>query len=82
MVEIRGTLDELRDLFAHAFVEETKKQVKNAGKKAAKKATRKLSGWQRYMKVKANQIRYKSGTKKGLLNLKAMGVKYRKGKKK
>jgi len=38
---------------------------------------RKLSKWQRYMKVEKNKIRFKSGKKKGQLNLKAMGVKYR-----
>jgi len=43
---------------------------------------RKLSKWQRYMKVKKNQIKFKSGKKKGQLNLKAMGVQYRKGAKK
>jgi len=40
---------------------------------------RKLSKWQRYMKVKKNKIFFKSGKKKGQLNLKAMGVQYRKG---
>jgi len=42
---------------------------------------RKLSKWQRYMKVEKNKIRFKSGKKKGQLNLKAMGVEYRRGKK-
>tara|TARA_R110000823_G_scaffold196136_1_gene327464 strand:- start:1953 stop:2510 length:558 start_codon:yes stop_codon:yes gene_type:complete len=40
---------------------------------------RKLSKWQRYMKKDANKIRFKSGKKKNQLNLKAMGVQYRKG---
>ncbi len=40
---------------------------------------RTLSKWQRYMKVKKNKIFFKSGKKKGQLNLKAMGVQYRKG---
>jgi len=43
---------------------------------------RKLSKWQRYIKVKKNKIFFKSGKRKGQLNLKAMGVKYRKGAKK
>lgn len=46
----------------------------------AKKKTRRKSGWQRYMAQKKNQIRYKSGSRKGMLNLKAMGVQYRKKK--
>jgi len=37
------------------------------------KAPRKLSKWQRYMKVKKNQIKFKNGK----LNLKAMGRAYR-----
>lgn len=43
---------------------------------------RKLSAWQRYIKVKKNQIKFKSGKRKGQLNLKAMGAAYRKGRKK
>ena len=43
---------------------------------------RKKSKWQRYMGQKKNQIKFKSGTKKGQLNLKAMGKAYRKGAKK
>lgn len=43
---------------------------------------RKKSAWQRYIGVKKNQIKFKSGKKKGQLNLKAMGAKYRKGRKK
>jgi len=43
---------------------------------------RKLSAWQRYMKVEKNKIRFKSGKKKGQLNLKSMGVQYRKGRRK
>ena len=45
------------------------------------KKARKLSAWQRYMKVKKNKIFFKSGKRKGQMNLKAMGVQYRKGKK-
>jgi len=41
---------------------------------------RKLSKWQRFMKSKKNQIKFKSGKKKGQLNLKAMGVAYRRTK--
>lgn len=43
---------------------------------------RKKSAWQRYMGQKKNQIKFKSGPKKGQLNLKAMGKAYRKGRKK
>jgi len=82
MVEVRGTLEELRALFAEAVIEEAGKQAKKAGTKAVKKTVRKLSAWQRYMKVKANQIKFKSGTRKGMLNLKAMSRKFKRGRKK
>lgn len=38
---------------------------------------KKLSKWNRYTKQKKNQIRYKSGKKKGQLNFSAMGKEYR-----
>ncbi len=44
----------------------------------AKKKKRKRSKWNIYAGKKANQIKFKSGKKKGLLNLKAMGAAYRK----
>lgn len=47
-----------------------------------KPKTRKKSAWQRYLGVKKNQIRFKSGAMKGRLNLKAMARAYRKGRKK
>jgi len=53
----------------------------NAVEQAVTAPKRKLSKWQRYMKKEANKIRFKSGKKKGQLNLKAMGVQYRKGNK-
>ena len=46
------------------------------------KPKRKLSAWQKFVKAnsKKPKFRYKSGAKKGKLNLKAMGVAYRKKK--
>lgn len=46
------------------------------------KPKRKLSAWQRYLGVKKNQIKYKSGKNKGKLNLKAMSKAFKKGRKK
>jgi len=48
------------------------------------KPKRKLSKWQKYIKVKKNQIKFKSGKNKGKLNLKAMAKKggFGKGRKK
>ncbi len=54
--------------------------VEDAPISAPKK--RKPSAWNKYCAKKSNQIKFKSGKKKGLLNLKAMGVQYRKGNKK
>ena len=53
----------------------------------SKPKKRKLSAWNKYVKVnsKKPRFRYKSGAKKGKLNLRAMGVAFRKtpaGKKK
>jgi len=43
---------------------------------------RKLSGWNKFVKAnsKKPRFRYKSGSKRGKLNLKALGVAYRKKK--
>ena len=49
---------------------------------APKPKARRLSQWQRYIKVKKNKIFFKSGKRKGQLDLKRMGVQYRKGRKK
>ncbi len=46
------------------------------------KPKRKPSAWNKYCARSSNQIKFKSGKKKGLLNLKAMGVQYRKANKK
>ena len=46
------------------------------------KRKRKLSEWQKFVKAnsKKPRFRYKSGRKKGMINLKALGVAYRKKK--
>ena len=47
-----------------------------------RKPKRKLSGWNKFVKAnsKKPRFRYKSGAKRGKLNLKALGVAYRKKK--
>lgn len=59
----------------------SKKVGKMAGtaiEKPVKRAIkRKASKWSRYMKNPRNQIKFKSGAKKGLLNMKAMAREYR-----
>lgn len=52
------------------------------GSLAERKPTRKkTTAWQRYLKKKSNQIKFKSGKMKGRLNLKAMSRAYKKSKK-
>ena len=72
MVKVEGTIEELKRLFVGAAEKELKETAKRAGKKAVKKTVRKLSQWQRYLKNKKNQIKFKRGPKKGLLDMKAM----------
>jgi hypothetical protein len=55
-----------------------RKASKGVLKAAAKTATpRRASKWSKYIKNPRNQIKFKSGVKKGLLNMKAMGREYR-----
>ena len=82
LVKIEGTLNELRALLgdaerASASVVETVKEVKTT----AKKTRRKLSQWQRYIKNRANHIKFKRGTKKGRLDLAAMSKAFKRSKK-
>ena len=58
-----------------------RKDVKS-GVRFATKPKRKLSAWQKFVKAnsKKPRFKYKSGAKKGRINLKALGVAYRKKK--
>ena len=53
-----------------------------SGAMAQPKIRRKLNDWQKFVKAnsKKPRFRYKSGSKKGKINLKALGVAYRKKK--
>lgn len=81
MVKVEGTLAELRELFVQGAKEQARREAKKAGKEVVKsgvrKATRKLSDWQKYIKNKKNHIKYKSGSRKGRLNLSAMSKKFK-----
>jgi len=52
--------------------------IEAAAEMSEPKKKRKRSKWNIYAGKKANQIKFKSGKKKGLLNLKAMAKAYRK----
>ena len=85
MVKVEGTLDEMYELFGEArrTVRSTKQAIRS-GRKVAKKVKRPLNAWQKYVKANNKKFRYKSGAKKGQVNLKAMSrafKKTRKGKK-
>jgi len=85
MVKVEGTLEEMYELFGDArqMVKSAKRSVRSA-KKVGTKLKRPLNSWQKYVKANSNKFKYKSGSKKGQINLKAMSrafKKTRKGKK-
>jgi len=49
--------------------------------KKTKKVRRKLNDWQRYLRDKSNHIKFKSGKRKGQLDLAAMSKKFKRGRK-
>lgn len=83
MVKVEGTLDEMYELFGDArqMVKSAKGSVRSA-KKVATKVKRPLNSWQKYVKANSKKFKYKSGTKKGQINLKAMSRAFKKGRKK
>lgn len=87
MVKVEGTLAELRELFVEGAKSEARKQAKKAGGEVVKRAVsttkkRTKSAWQRYIGQKKNQIKYKSGPRKGRLDLQKMSRAYKRSRKK
>jgi hypothetical protein len=83
VVEIKGTIDELRVLLgtlddSSVIVE---KQTEVVMEKPKKKR-RKLSDWQRYIKNRSNHIKFKSGKRKGQLDLAKMSKAFKRGRNK
>ena len=76
MVKVEGTLAELRELFLEGAKQQAATEAKKAGvavvKSGVKTTKRKLSDWQKYLKNKSNHIKFKSGPKKGRLDLAKM----------
>jgi hypothetical protein len=76
LVKVEGTLAELRELFVEGAKSQARKEAKKAGAEVVKsgvaKTKRKLSAWQRYIKNKKNHIKFKSGPRKGRLDLAKM----------
>lgn len=76
------TLEELMSLLADGGMINRKtvesRKPLSVSKVTMPKKKRTKSAWQRYMSQKKNQIKFKSGSKKGLLNMKAMARKFKK----
>lgn len=78
MVRVEGTLEELRELFVEGAKKEARKVARKAGAEVVKSSTRRAkSAWQKFMANKKKQIKFKSGKKKGRLDLKKMGAAFR-----
>ena len=78
MVKVEGTLEELRELFVEGVKKEARKQATKAGVQVVKSGVKRTkSAWQRYMANKNTQIKFKSGKRKGRLDLKRMGAAFR-----
>jgi len=78
LVKVEGTLEELRELFVEGAKKEARKVAKKAGAEVVKSGVKRTkSAWQRYMANKKKQIKFKSGKRKGRLDLKRMAAAYR-----
>tara|TARA_Y100000401_G_scaffold31906_1_gene23330 strand:+ start:11 stop:271 length:261 start_codon:yes stop_codon:yes gene_type:complete len=86
LVKVEGTLAELRELFMEGAKTQARKEAKKAGaavvKSGVTKTKRKLSDWNKYVKNKNNQIKFKSGKNKGKLDLAKMSRAFRRSRRK
>ena len=84
LVKVEGTLAELRELFVEGAKKQARTEAKKAGAEVVKRGVagtkRKLSAWQKYIKNKKNHIKYKSGPKKGRLDLAKMARAFKRSK--
>ena len=77
-----------REYYRMGFIDAMKDAKRDIGRdfgssranKSGVKRRRKLSKWQQFVKKNSKfpRFKYKSGKKKGMINLKALGVAYRK----
>lgn len=78
LVKVEGTLEELRELFVEGAKKEAKRQAKKAGADVVKSTVKRTkSAWQKYMANPKKQIRFKTGKRKGRLDLKRMSAAYK-----
>lgn len=87
LVKVEGTLAELRELFVEGAKSQARKEAKKAGGEVVKRAVattkkRTKSAWQKYIGQKKNQIKFKSGPKKGRLDLAKMSRAYKRSRRK
>ena len=79
LVKVEGTLEEMYELFGSA--QKTVRSAQRTVAKAKPVVKRAKSAWQRYLGQKKNQIKFKRGPKKGLLDMKAMSRAFKRGRK-
>jgi len=78
LVKVEGTLAELRELFVEGAKKEARKTARKAGAKVVKSAVKRTkSAWQKFMANPKKQIRFKTGKRKGRLDLKRMAAAYK-----
>ena len=78
LVKVEGTLEELRALFVEGAKKEARALATKAGKNVVKSAAKRTkSAWQKFMANPKKQIRFKTGKRKGRLDLKRMAAAYR-----
>lgn len=86
LVKVEGTLAELRELFVEGAKKQARTEAKKAGAEVVKRGVagtkRKLSAWQKYIKNKKNHIKFKSGPKKGRLDLGKMAKAFKRTRRK
>jgi hypothetical protein len=86
LVKVEGTLAELRELFVEGAKGQARREAKKAGAEVVKRSVsttkRKLSAWQKYIKNKKNHIKFKSGPKKGRLDLAKMSRAFKRSRRK
>lgn len=83
MVKVEGTLEELRELFVEGAKKEAKKVARKAGAEVVKSGVKRAkSAWQKYMANKKKQIKFKSGARKGRLDLAKMAKAFKREQKK
>lgn len=86
LVKVEGTLAELRELFVEGAKKQARTEAKKAGAEVVKRGVRttkrKLSDWQKYIKNKKNHIKFKSGPRKGRLDLGKMSRAFKRSRRK